>query len=549
MKMSEQKCLTLFDVTGIQEFVFGPNKAKENIGGSIYVQQIFEQGLKECIGENNSTLDWENHQELQIVADDSIRAEIVYIGGGNAMVVFNSKTTAVEITKKLSKKLLDDTQATLGVVVAHLETDLDNFQHDRKELFDLLRKKKKQFVNSIPLRGISITEECADGLPTPNSKKTDKNFVSKTTAHKIKLAEKDSQFDDLLPEGYLFPKEFDDLGQQEGESHIAVVHIDGNSMGRFIDKQLENITDYSVAIPNIRDISKKIRNLYRRVFKEMVKNTTEALNENVQKRIKLKYDKKSGLPFLPLRPIILNGDDVTFVCDGRIGIQLANHFLKLLLEKELELDSGNEALSACAGIAIVKSHFPFYRAYELAEELCGSAKKKAKTLNKENPGSWMDYHIVYSGFQLDLDAMRKEQYNVPGMDAVSRNVEYPQYNLLLRPFCVAGKADKYYQWKKMFYLYRDLAVDYKEKKPKTFPRSRLKNLRNGFITSKEEVRQIVIENASRNYNLPAFEIGRGLENLPNSEGEIFTEKQTPYFEPLELLDFYIPELKLEQEDR
>ena len=43
------KCLTIYDVTGIQEFIFASNKAKENIGGSIYVQNIFKEGLVNCI--------------------------------------------------------------------------------------------------------------------------------------------------------------------------------------------------------------------------------------------------------------------------------------------------------------------------------------------------------------------------------------------------------------------------------------------------------------------------------------------------------------------
>jgi len=548
--MSDQKCLTLFDVTGIQEFVFGPNKAKENIGGSIYVQKIFEDKLIECIGNTeNVVLDWEHQKELQILNNDAIKTEILYIGGGNAMVIFDSKTSAVDVTKKLSQILLKETQATLGVVVSHLETKLNDFMEDRKQLFKQLQEKKNQYVYSTPLRGISITEECGDGLPTQGKKDKDKKLVSNVTNMKNELIEGDKQFDNLLPDDYSFPKEFDDLGQKEGESHVAVVHIDGNSMGAFIDDKLDNIPNYSDAIPIIRDISKRIKHLYQNVFKELTYQCKKEIFDSDNEKLKNRFDKQLIVnKRIPLRPIILNGDDITFVCDGRIGIQLANNFLKILSGKELELDSNSEKLSACAGIAIVKSHFPFYRAYQLAEELCGSAKKKAKALNKENPGCWMDYHIVYSGFQLDLDAIRKEQYNVPGMNGVLRDVnnKYSQYNLLLRPFCVDGEADNYYQWEKMENLYFDLAIDYDGKKQKTFPRSRLKNLRNGYISSKEEVEQIIKQNASRDYILSDFSIRDGSKC---SNSKPFLEYQTPYFEPLELLDFYIPEFKLEKEDK
>ena len=541
--MSDKKCLSLFDVTGIQEFVFGPKKLTENIGGSYYVQRLFEEKLIDILKHKGIETDWESKGDLKILSGGSIKGEIVYIGGGNAMVIFDSKTLAVEVTKVLSVTLLEDTQSTLGVAVAHLETDLDDFQKDRKELSRILQWEKARFLHSVPLRGISITEECADGLPTKGKKNKDKNYVSETTANKQKLAEDDEYFDSLLPSGYSFPKQFDDLGQKEGESHIAVIHIDGNSMGRFIDDEIDKTGDYSDAVSRMRKVSLGIKELYRNTFKEMLKDIVAVTNSSqvLKKKLKLKGNN------LPIRPIILSGDDVTFVCDGRIGLQLAARFLKTLSEMEIDFADEKE-LSACAGIAIVKSHFPFHRAYELAEELCSSAKKKAKALMgkaNDNPGCWMDYHIVYSGFHSDLDALREKQYNIRDPKKKIPTAEYPQYHLLLRPFCVAGHADAYYQWEKMTALFMKLAVDYKGKTAKTFPRSRLKQLRDAFITSKEIAKQVAAVHASRDYTLPEYEIRPGV----SFENQVFTnENQTPYFEPLELLDFYIPELELGRED-
>nr|WP_269849654.1 hypothetical protein [Methanosarcina horonobensis] len=45
---------------------------------------------------------------------------------------------------------------------------------------------------------------------------------------------------------------------------------------------------------------------------------------------------------------------------------------------EKEGTKGDEKiqLSSCAGVAITKTKYPFYRGYELAEDLCKNAKKR-----------------------------------------------------------------------------------------------------------------------------------------------------------------------------
>jgi hypothetical protein len=47
------------------------------------------------------------------------------------------------------------------------------------------------------------------------------------------------------------------------------------------------------------------------------------------------------------------------------------------------------------------------------------------------------------------------------------------------------------------------------------------------------------QNSSRNHNLPNYKIRKGVDDCNNNR--LFAENQTPFFEPLELLDFYIPE--------
>ncbi len=546
--MGDTPCLAVYDITGIQEFIFSSNKVKENIGASIYVQKIFEEGLLSCIeeeiGETKCKKGWKEETDFCFFDEKKLDAEIIYIGGGNAMILFRSKDKAKAVTKKISKKILEETQGTLGVVVACIETDLSNFKKDKEKIFRLLNKNKNRPSLSTPLRGIAITRVCSDGLSSSgkqdksNGEQAESNqFISDAADTKRQATTHDKEnFENLLPDNHPdelnFPAEFDDLGGTEGESHIAVIHIDGNSMGRFIDTALTDKENYKDAVPTIRSLSKKIQEVYEEVFKEMVTDCFGSIKNGTLGTISLKPNT------LPIRPLILSGDDVTFVCDARIGIQLAVSFLKNLSKKTIGEESYQP--SACAGIAIVKSHFPFHRAYHLAESLCGSAKKKAKSFDQKIPGCWMDYHIVYSGFQTDLEAMRKEQYNIPGMSPVIKEREekseekFPQYNLLLRPFCVVAggvEPEPRYKWDNM----ESLFINMKE----NIPRSRLKKLRNKFIVSENDVKICVDENSSREYNMPKYE-WKSEQYCDNKL--VFQEEQTPYFEPLELLDYYTPEL-------
>jgi len=100
--------------------------------------------------------------------------------------------------------------------------------------------------------------------------------------------------------------------------------------------------------------------------------TVEKNRENLEKE---GMELKSSV--IPIRKVVLAGDDVCYITDARIALECAYIFLR-----ELEKHSVmGEKITACAGIAIVKEKYPFFKTYELSEELCKNANqvlKKAK---------------------------------------------------------------------------------------------------------------------------------------------------------------------------
>src|SRR5690606_150537 len=192
---------------------------------------------------------------------------------------------------------------------------------------------------------------------------------------------------DVLKNTYTFTREISSLGQVEGNSHIAIVHIDGNNIGeRF--KSCKTLAER-------RNLSILIEKIVNQSFQEL-------LHYIIEDQMSYLKDKKSGFDIkeengkkiLPIRPLILGGDDLTFVCDGRLGMIYAERLMKSMYENSKQYSAfKNYPLTSCAGVAITKTKYPFYRAYELSENLCSLAKDKAR----EHGGSWIDFHITYGG--------------------------------------------------------------------------------------------------------------------------------------------------------
>ena len=193
------------------------------------------------------------------------------------------------------------------------------------------------------------------------------------------------------PEGWTFPKEFAELAGDD--PFIAVVHIDGNAMGRRVQQLYENAgTDWEACRGSLQRFSGGVQADFEQAFRE----TAEAVA--AQKGL------SSGT--LPIRPLILAGDDVCFAAAGRIGLECARVFLERLCAKSNAEDK--KPYAACAGVAIVHMKYPFHRAYKLSEELCSSAKRFGASLDGEGRVCAMDWHIEFGELKDGLSAIRED---------------------------------------------------------------------------------------------------------------------------------------------
>ena len=177
-----------------------------------------------------------------------------------------------------------------------------------------------------------------------------------------------------------------------------------------------------MSMKELRKFSEKIDEDFKASYKEMVDKVAAKLQEGMLKELDLKGNN------FPVRRIITAGDDICFVCEGRIGIECAVEFIKAINKRDIL----GESYAACAGVAIVHQKYPFYKAYELAEMLCSNAKKFGAGLSKDGTGrdiSAIDWHIEYGEIKDTLEEIRENYLTAD------------QKYMNLRPYIINADAD------------------------------------------------------------------------------------------------------------
>jgi len=524
-----QYTLTIVDTAGIQNYIFGSNNLKHNVGASELVYRATHNWVCEAlskIGATNVNADCEF--DRRSIEDDNLTAELVYAGGGNTVILFRSHEAAVDFTKDLTRRTLFESPG-LHLIVAHTDFDWDStaLAHVVQATIKKANRKKNDHPHSAPLLGLGVTADCQfTGLPSVGLDQEERRVSAEVRAKLAAADQAHDQLANLLPlNGYDIPKNFDDFGRTKGESsYIAIIHTDGNEMG----KRVRAIADTH---PTAADNRKYVAAM--RAFSLSVKEAaTDALRATVTQLINA-IDPEAGeiggvIPIredkLPFRPIVFGGDDVTFVCDGRLGLTLTEFYLRQFTSRPL--DDNNRPICARAGIAVVKTHYPFARAYALAEELAKSAKDYIKERQKppySEPGlTAIDWHFAVSGLVLNLEEVRRREYTV----STGR--------LTMRPLRLgAATASDWHSWQAFSRIVNGFrGEDWAGK------RNKIKALRDALRVGPEAVEQFL--------HLYGNLLPNVVTNTPNLAKTGWVGKECGYFDAIEALDFFIPLERSEQ---
>lgn len=516
----------LFDTRSIQKYIFSDNRLRTNIGASYIVSHVFEDVL---LGEilkpgafglqNVDTTSWKSWQTeeelLEKVEPMTADCYVAYIGGGNALLLFPDRGEDVrkELVSAFTETLLVKypglkTGAAIGELALETGEGKQNFKESMDSLYGKLKENQFSISPLVNVINTGLTLSCevngevANAFVTKGSLVKDKEprFFSQEVWAKAMAADKadaelTADFADELAGGYSFPKELERLGQRVTENDIAVVHIDGNNMGSLFAK-CNGLAERS-------DLSKNVSANTKETFKELLKYIV-AKYDSYKKNLNLRQKE------LPIRPLILGGDDITFICNAKLALCYTKKFMSFLMDESI----GGMSIDSCAGIAIVPTSYPFFRAYELAEQLCGEAKKSSRKL----PGSsWLDFAILHGEQAPTIEQIREQEYKGALGD------------LHFGPYRVDGNSDYHFHLDKLLQAADGIV--------KAIPRSKYKEMRSVLQRGQHDINRFIEQLRHDGKALPHVDKWEKYEEkFWDDASGVY---RTPYIDAIEIID-YIP---------
>jgi hypothetical protein len=526
--------LVIVDTTQIQPYIFGSNLLRENIGASHLVAEATETwalAMVHAVAKPNNinadgTLDSAKHIEDP---GSNLTAEVLYAGGGNFVVLFRNETDARAFTRQLSRKTLTDAP-NLQLVIARQPVDWNQslFEQVEGTLKELADEKRSRPL-SAPLLGLGVTVMCrSTGLPAREIVQPIPSDITSAYPASAEIAVKldttaasnerlREMFATVLGGTYYFPRDFDELGRSEGEhSYIAVVHADGNGMGesiRQIGKSAKDNRDY---ISRLRAFSQAVEAAGRAALRATLRLVVDNVRSGKIAHPNLPRLAVPVQHLLPVRPIVFGGDDVTFVCDGRLGVSLAVEYLRQFENETAKRADCNGTITACAGVAIVKTHYPFARAYALADELCKSAKSYRH--KQDLTGSCLDWHFAPSGLAGDIEEIRRREYTTK------------EGSLTLRPLTLKGNSE---ERQRAWNVVRQGIAEF-QGEDWAKRRNKVKALRDTLREGSEAVNQFRTK-FNNGGTLPNVE-----PSMANWPSQGWHGRYCGYFDAIELADCFIP---------
>lgn len=373
---------------GIQSFIFETDKLREIVGGSELVEQL-------C------TTDFEYFLTKLKVSD----FEKITGAAGNIRYIFK-KEDAEKVVWEFPKHAVDFAPGiTISQAVQKIGDTLS------KEDMDALERKLKAQRNMAwrPANlGFQAVERCRrTARPAVKRGKKesllDKGIVKKQEACGTKASQ--TLLKKLVPPkdletigGKNIPYEMEDMIDDKKSEWLAVIHADGNNLGKMIQEMAGELS---------KNPKQSVSEAYKEFSSKLERATVQAAQGSFQEIFisggHINPDSK-----MPIRPIIIGGDDLTVICRANLAIAFTCEFLTLFQKKTkselaglfdtFHLQQFKNGLTACAGIAFVKPKYPFHYAVGLAEELCAAAKKASKSVDQGSVPASLAFFKVRSSY-------------------------------------------------------------------------------------------------------------------------------------------------------
>lgn len=401
--------LAQYTIRSKQDYIFKTNQVLEIVGASEHIAKIWDVlfEVAEEISLNFQRTDKEFNMDsikkaMEESDDNRLNLVELFCGGGNVTILFDSDINAENnsfksLNRAFSKKLLVDYPGIIAMVACvnvsgNYSEDYKNLRAEIERKKDIMEPQWDMFTVPFAMMDRNTFQPYSTTVMKDYKevRLSDESYKKYVVGQKLRDKNKDVKL-------------FDDLVTEKGkESLLAVVHIDGNNMGAKIMNMLHGVTDYDDAIKIMREFTNTTADCFEKSGDKALTNCKASL------RNKYVNEREESLTY---RKLIGSGDDMTFICNARYVMDYVEAYLNSVQNYQKDNNS-KWKYSSCAGICIFHSHYPFSRAYSIAEQSCDDfAKKKVHAVIDGKPieQGWVDFHYIHSGIGGNLEDIRDSQ--------------------------------------------------------------------------------------------------------------------------------------------
>ncbi|MCF0208680.1 MAG: hypothetical protein HUK07_04450 [Bacteroidaceae bacterium] len=283
--MNKEKFLYGAAVQGIQGFIFQTSDLKDIVGASELVEEI-------CTSEFTKFTNKDGDSVLQ--------------AAGNIKHIFHSAEACMRVVREFPKHVMEIAPGiTISQAVVKMEGDYEDFSEAVDELEKRLRTQRNRPMPSITTGLMGIKRSNNSGYPLVKIEKEEMFDAAKNAKQKYYdyhiLYEKG--FGESVNPNH-FPFNIEDITLRN--DWVAIIHADGNGLGQIIQKVGKKEEEF-------KNFSKNLD--------KATTNAAKAAWERVKTENVGKYTR------IPMRPVVLGGDDLTVICRADFAINYVAAFM------------------------------------------------------------------------------------------------------------------------------------------------------------------------------------------------------------------------------
>mgnify|MGYP005844832125 CR=1 FL=1 len=440
-----------FEAVFIQDYLLADGKVKTMVGASELLEEITNGLLDKAIAQLG----------LETIYPDDIEKQKDLLLKGNE-VIFPRRAGSVFQMVAQNQEKAEDFSKLWPMMVANFAPGLrfsavlksgDNYSAIAKDVRDALTNQKNQPQSLLPQSTPLTVRYQRTGRAQVNAPGSNNKLGQDWTMPAKAAGENSFDFlsrkhlfnepfmHQLSESNYVFPKQFEHTNSDgfwreafpfqstdPGNHTVAIIHSDGNGLGGYLHDIFQNIQSNLQSAEQIRAYQAFSVGLDE-ATQQAAQQATAWLakqyetNESDDNPYKQKV-KGSKLP-LPMRPIILGGDDLTCIVRADYAIGFVQEFTRHFEIKtrrfisDLKTDFKNifetlpEFLSCTTGMVFLRSNQPFNLGYALAEELCSEAKKVGRQSNSS--ASLLNFmrttNTLFDNYDIQVEQELKTQNN------------------------------------------------------------------------------------------------------------------------------------------